>query len=177
MHERTVKSKRIFSGRLLTLEVLDVELEDGRRSVREIIRHPGAVAALVRRADGKFALIRQFRKPIEQEYVEIVAGGLKKGERPAACARREIGEETGYGVRRLRSLGPILSSPGFSDEVIHLFYADLSTRLANRSLDDDEHVEVVALTRSQIERMIASGRITDAKTLAAWLRAGQAGLL
>jgi ADP-ribose pyrophosphatase len=177
MRERTLKSRTVFKGVLLHVDVEDVELEDGRRAEREILRHPPAVVVLARRPDGRFALVKQFRKPVEADLIEVVAGCLERGETPAAAARREVAEETGYKVRRLRRLGRVYSTPGCCDEVLHLFYAELSPAPAGHCPDDDEQVEVLFLDRDRVERMIARGEIADAKTLAVWFRARQADLI
>jgi len=90
MKEKTIKSRTVFKGRLLKIDVLDVEVEPGRRSIREIVRHPGAAVVLARRPDGMFIFVRQFRKPAEKIILEVVAGGLEKAESPVACARRDV---------------------------------------------------------------------------------------
>lgn len=169
MRENTIGSRTVFKGRLLTLDVVDVELENGVRSTREIVRHRGAAAVLARLPDGRFVLVRQFRKPVEREVLEIVAGLLEEGESPEACARREVREETGHDVDRLVRLGTVCPSVGCMDEHIQLFYARLKDGPAETSLDHDEHVEPVLLTAEEINDLIRRGAIEDSKTLAAWL--------
>lgn len=169
MPERTLQSRAVFRGRLLGVEVLRVALGDGRTGRREIVHHPGAVAVLCRRPDGRFVMVRQYRKPVERVLLEVVAGCLHPGEPPARCARREVREETGYRVRRLRRLGLIYPTPGYCDERLHLFFAELEAAPAAQSLDEDERVAPVAIAAPQLERLIRGGRIRDAKTLAAWL--------
>lgn len=169
MYERTINTKRVFTGRILSLDVEDVELEDGSRSQRELIRHRGAVGVVCRMADGRFMFVRQFRKAINDYCLEIVAGLLEQAEAPADCARREVREETGFEIDRLIELGRIALSPGYSSEYIHLFYADLASRSSGQSLDEGEHVYLVELGLEEIEAMLARGEIVDGKTLAAWL--------
>jgi ADP-ribose pyrophosphatase len=169
MKEKTLKTSTVFSGKLLKVEVLDVELESGVKSRREIVRHPGAVAVLAERPDGKFVFVRQYRKPIEQELLEMVAGTLDFGENPDACARRELKEETGYDAAELKKLGVIALAPGYSDERLHLYYAKLVPARGTEDPDEDEHLEVVCLTAAEFERLIRKGEIEDSKTLAAWL--------
>ncbi|MDP2989637.1 MAG: NUDIX hydrolase [Kiritimatiellota bacterium] len=175
MNEKTVSSQPVFDGRLLKLDVLEVELDNGRRARREIVRHPGAVAIWARAPDGRFVFVRQFRKAIEQELLEIVAGTREAGETPEACARREIREETGYAVKTLTPLGCIFTAPGFCTEQIFLFYAELAqngpdfgelSRAAEP--DPDEHLDVVLLDEAEWKAMMSRGAIQDAKTLAAW---------
>jgi len=167
MHERTLKSRTVFTGRLLTLNVLDVELENKVRSTREVILHPGAAAVLARRGAG-FVLVRQFRKPVESEVLEIVAGCLEKGERPEDCAVREVKEETGYKVASIVKLGVIWPAIGYSSEVLHLFCAELEDAGGQQEPDDDEHLQVVNVTEKELEGMISRNEIKDAKTVVAW---------
>lgn len=168
MKERTLRSRRVFSGKLLVVDVVDVKLGNGRRSVREMVRHPGAVAVLARCPDRLFLLVRQFRKPVEQELLEVVAGTLEPGEAPRECAVRELREETGHSVRRMRKLGVLYLAPGYSSEVLHVFFADARAS-GQQEPDDDESLDVVRMTGPEIERAIAGGRVKDSKTLAVWL--------
>jgi ADP-ribose pyrophosphatase len=172
MKERTLKTTDAFRGKLIRVEVLEVELEDGTRSVREIVRHPGAVAVVVRRRDGRFVFVRQFRKPVEDHLLEVVAGTLDHGESPERCARREVAEETRHRVDSLTPLGGLYPSPGYVAERIEAFAAEADEDPGGRHghvADPDERVETVVLERCEVERMIRAGRIRDAKTLAAWM--------
>jgi len=166
--ERTVDQTTIYDGRVLALEVLRVELEDGRRSVREIVRHARAVGVLPRLPDGRFLLVRQFRKAMEREMIEICAGLVEDGEAPEAAARRELLEETGCRAERLVKLGSLCSSPGYTDEVVDVFFADCRAPGASPDLDDDEHVEVVRASREDVDAMILDGTLFDGKSVAAW---------
>lgn len=174
MHERTLSSTTIFSGRILTLETQQVELETGQEAYREIVRHHGAACVLVRNPAGDFVLIRQFRKPVEQVMLEVVAGIRDGDETGAACARREVREETGYQIGLLRPLGVIYPTPGYVDERIEAFYAEAVGPSGDCDLDHDERVEPVVLKERELEGMIRRGEITDGKTLATWalFRAG-----
>ena len=167
MNEKTASSQRVFDGHLLKLDVLEVELDNGRRARREIVHHPGAVAIWARAPDGRFVFVRQFRKAIEQELLEVVAGTLEVGETPEACARREIREETGYAVKTLTPLGCIFTAPGFCTERIFLFYAELVAGGA-AAPDPDEHLDVVLLDEAAWKAMMSRGAVQDAKTWAAW---------
>ena len=168
MIEKTLSTERVFSGRLLTLDVLEVELEPGVRARREVVRHPGAAAVLARAPDGRFVFVRQFRKPVERELVEIIAGCLERGETPAQCAAREVLEETGSTVRSLSPLGTLYPTPGYTDEIIHLFRAELAPAPAAQRTDRDERIVLERLTPEAFEQQVRDGAITDGKTLAAW---------
>ena len=169
MNEKTISSKTVFKGCLLNVEVLDVETDAGVRCVREIVRHQGAVAVLAELPDGRFVFVRQFRKAVEQEMLEIVAGKLEKGEKPEECARRELKEETGFVCDSLEKMGEIYLTPGYSSERTHLFFARLSPNAGLQRPDDDENLVVVFHTADEIEDMILRSEIRDAKTLAMWL--------
>ncbi len=168
MKEKTIHSRRIFSGRLLKLDLLEVARADGLRARREVVRHPGAVAIWVRAADGRFVFVRQYRKALESHLLEIVAGTREPGEAARRSALREVREETGYAVQRLLSLGHLHAAPGFCDERLDLFFAQLSAGKSRARPDADEALEVVFLSRQQFEQQLAAGQIHDAKTLAAW---------
>ena len=167
MHEKTISTKVVFKGRLLTIEVVDVELENGVRTTREVVRHGGAVGVLAQLPDSTFILVRQYRKPLECEMIEIVAGGLEPGEKPDACAVRETREETGYATASLVKLGVVALAPGYSAEQLHLFHARLA-KAGESCPDHDEFVQSVHLTEAEIDGMIGSNEIKDAKTVAAW---------
>ena len=168
MHETILQSTTVFSGKLIRVETRDVELEDGRRAYREVVRHPGAVALVVRRADGKFIFVRQFRSGIQRVMLEVVAGLLDSGEEPAVAAARELREETGYVAEGLRVLGAVYPTPGYVDERIDLFLAEVPDRPASRQLDHDERIEVEALTADEFRALLRAGGVQDGKTLAAW---------
>lgn len=169
MHEKTISSKTLYDGRILGLEVQEVELSNGRKALREIVRHGGAVAVLARRPDGRFIFVRQYRKPVEQVLFEVVAGNREAGEDAEPCAVRELEEETGYRASAIRHLGFIYPSPGYVDERIDIFFAEVDGTPAGAAPDEDEHLDVVFLDRDAVLERIRAGKVCDAKTLAAWL--------
>jgi len=146
-----------------------VALDDGTRASREIVRHPGAAVILCRKPDGMFIFVRQYRLAARSALLEAVAGTLEPGEDPSDCARREVEEETGYRPLRMVPLGQAFPAPGYTEELFHFFYAELSATAGKQATDDDERVDVVELSRDGFEAMIAHGDIRDAKTLAVWL--------
>jgi hypothetical protein len=123
--ERTVRTRRVFRGRLLGLDVVEVDLGGGRRSTREIVRHPGAVVVLPRLSDGRFVFVRQYRKAVKRTMLEAPAGTRERGETARACALREVREETGFAARRLTKMGLVIPAPGYTDEILHAYCADL----------------------------------------------------
>jgi ADP-ribose pyrophosphatase len=166
LYERTIASERIFDGRIIQLKVDDVLLPNGKTAKREIVHHPGAVAVLPLTDDGKMIAVRQFRKPLELTIVEIPAGKLEKGEDPLACAKRELEEETGYRAERFEHLSSFYTSPGFADELLHLYVAT-GLQAGETRPDEDEFVEVLALTLDEAHELHRAGKIRDAKTVLA----------
>lgn len=176
MHEKTLTRQTAFHGKLVRVETLEVELEDGRRAYRELVRHPGAVCVLVRAPDGRLAFVRQFRCGAQKVMLEVVAGILDPGEPPEDAARREVREETGFSLKRLSRMGILYPTPGYVDERIVCFYGE-ADQLGDRDLDHDERLVVDLLTDDEFRARIRAGEIEDAKTLAAWAlyQAGAAG--
>ena len=166
--EKTLSSERKYTGKIISVDLLDIELPDGRKAKREVIRHGNAVAVLARRPDGLFVLVRQYRKAAEEALVEVIAGGLEPGEEPMAGAMRETAEETGYEVKSISFLTTIICTPGYCEERIHLYFAELSDTAHEQDQDPDENVFPVLMTGDEIENGIRSGTIFDAKTLSAW---------
>jgi ADP-ribose pyrophosphatase len=153
MYEKTISRKTVFEGRILSVDVLEVELEDGRRSVREIVQHGVAVAMVPQRPDGRFIFIRQFRKAMERVCFEVVAGNCDPGEKPAVSAARELKEETGYEVESLEMLGSIFPSVGYCTERIDIYFAKVAEQGAT-SFDEDENIETLLLSEAEVDEMI-----------------------
>ncbi len=168
MYEKTISRKTVFQGRILAVDVLEVELEDGRRSVREIVQHGVAVAIIPQLPNGRFIFIRQFRKAMERVCFEVVAGNCDPGEEPAVSAARELKEETGYEAESLELLGPIFPSVGYCTERIDIFFAQVAQQGAT-SFDEDENIETLVLSEAEMDERIRTNEIADAKTLAAWM--------
>ena len=168
MYEKTLSKKTVYKGRIFDVDVLEVELENGKRSLREIVRHGVAVAIIPRLPDGRFVFIRQFRKAMERTCFEVVAGNCDDGEKEAATAIRELQEETGFIADSIELIGPLFPSVGYCTERIDVFFAEVSGR-GKTSFDDDERIETVVLTGAEVDDMIANNQIADAKTLAAWM--------
>ncbi len=167
MYEKTLSRQTVFDGRLVRVETLEVELENGLRAYRELVRHSGAVCVLLRAPDGRFALVRPFRVGAQKQMLEVVAGILDGDEAPEAAARREVREETGYALARLTRMGALYPTPGYVTERIVCFYGE-AAEAGERQLDHDERIEVELLAESEIRDRIRRGELEDAKTLAAW---------
>ncbi|MBD8497698.1 NUDIX domain-containing protein [Paenibacillus arenosi] len=163
--EVTIETKKIFDGKVISLQVDTVTLPDGSTATREIVKHPGAVAVLAIR-DDKMIVVEQYRKPLGKSQVEIPAGKLDAGELPQAAATRELEEETGYIAESLIPLTSFYTSPGFADEIIHLFVAEQLVQ-GSMQTDEDEFLEVMAFTLDEAFTAIRAGRISDAKTISA----------
>lgn len=165
LEEKTLHSEEIFSGKVISLHVQDVELPNGKQSKREIIKHPGAVAILAVTDENKIVMVEQYRKALERTIVEIPAGKLEKGEQPKVCARRELEEETGYVCENLELLTSFYTSPGFADEIVHVYLAKgLSKKENSAALDEDEFVNLEELTLTEAMKYVEDQKIYDAKT-------------
>lgn len=172
--EKTLSSERIYEGKIISLKVDEVSLPNGHTSKRELIEHPGAVAILAITPEKKIILVEQYRKALERSIIEVPAGKLEKGESPEITAMRELEEETGYSADSLELIQSFSTSPGFADEVIHLFLANgLKKSESGAVLDDDEFVELMEVTIEEAEEMMKDNRIFDAKTAFAVLWAKQ----
>lgn len=166
LREKTVSSTPVFRGQLLDVYQDEVILPDGKTSIREYIRHPGAAVMVPLLEKDRLILLRQFRYALDQVLVELPAGKLDPGEDPEATASRELAEETGYASRRLTRLGIIHPCIGYSDEQIVVFIAEDLMRLKAEG-ESDEFVEPFELTLPEALAWIENGKITDVKTIIA----------
>lgn len=163
--EVTISTQPIFKGRVISLQVDEVKLPDGSKGKREIVKHPGAVA-VVALQEGKMLVVEQYRKAMERTLVEIPAGKLDPGEEPEEAAARELEEETGWKPASMTKLYSFYTSPGFADEIIHLYFTDDLVR-GNEALDEDEFLDCFSLTLQEAWQYVRDGRIQDAKTIMA----------
>ncbi len=163
-----IKSTRVYTGRVISLDVDQVRFPDGTSGELEIIRHPGASAIVPfltdpAGADPQILLLKQYRYATGGTLYEIPAGRLDPGELPADCARRELLEETGCTAESIIPLTSMYTTPGFTDERIHLFVATGLTRgEAHREADEFMELETVSLSAAL--KMVQRGEIQDAKT-------------
>ncbi len=166
--EETLSSQLVFQGRAVRLRVDTVRVPGGRETTREIVEHDDCVAVIAVEADGKVLLVKQFRKAVEKELLEIPAGGIDAGESPEDAVGREMREETGYLPRKVEKLGGFYSAPGYSTEYLYLY---LATDLIPSQLfaEDTEGISLVRVSPEQIPELISSGSICDAKSVAGLL--------
>ncbi|MFC1872169.1 NUDIX hydrolase [Chloroflexota bacterium] len=167
MSEETIRTSHVFSGRAIRLRV-DTILEKGRETTREIVEHDECVAVVAEDNNGDILLVRQFRKAIEKELLEIPAGGIDPGEGAPAAVIREMQEETGYKPARVVRLAGFYLSPGFSNEYLHLY---LATELTESRLyaEDTDGIKIVRVPPDDIHALLTSGEVEDAKTIAGLL--------
>ena len=168
-----VSSRRVYTGRVLNLDIDSVRFPDGSQGELEIIRHSGASAVVPlldepTERDPRVVLIRQYRYAADGYVYEIPAGRLDEGESPLACAHRELEEETGYRAADVKPLITVYTTPGFTDERIHLFLATGLTSGQERR-ERDEFLTLITLPLSQVVQMIERGEICDGKTVVALL--------
>lgn len=163
--EKTLSSEVIFEGRAVKLRVDTVETVDGRTSTREIVDHDECICVVAVDDDDNILLVKQFRKPLEKDLLEIPAGGIDEGEDAETAVVREMQEETGFRPQKLERLCGFYSSPGFCNEYLHLYLA--TDLVASRLFaEDTAGIELVRLPVSQIPEVVSSGRIEDSKSIA-----------
>ena len=167
-----ISTRRVYTGRVVSLDVDKVRFPNGTTGELEMIRHSGAsaVVPLLEEPDGetKVVLVRQYRYAAEGYVYEVPAGRLDSGENPEACAHRELKEETGYTAAGMRRLTTIFTTPGFTDERIHLFLAT-GLQSGRSRLESDEVLDLWPVTMTRALEMIRSGEICDGKTISALL--------
>ncbi len=170
--EKTMKSEKIYEGKVLNLRIDTVELPDKKYSKREIVEHPGAVAIAPITDDGHVILVKQYRKAIEKEILEIPAGKIEIGEDPKSCAIRELKEETGITAEKVELMFEYYTSPGFCDEKMYFFIAkDLVEGEAKP--DTDEYIEVEKIKLEELVAKVNKGEIVDSKTIIGILTANR----
>ena len=163
-YEKTIDKSTVYEGVIVNVRRDKAELVNGNIVGREVVEHPGGVTVIPVEADEPGWCVRQFRYPFGREMLEVPAGKLERGEDPFECAVRELSEETGLTADEMIYLGPCCTSPGFSTEVLHIYLA-LGLHRGKMHLDPDEFLNV------EMENLVMSGEIDDAKTIIAVLKA------
>ena len=170
--DTTSEPKPVGKGGWLKLVSEDVTLPNGRRTQLDVIRHPGASAVVPFLDDDEVLLIQQYRHAAGGTIWEVPAGKLDPGEAPEVCAARELEEETGYRAGSLVALGSILTTPGFTDERIHLFEAS-DLEASTQRLEGDEVIELVPMPLGAALELIWTGQMVDGKSVVALLKAAR----
>ena len=168
MSARVVSHRRVYAGKVLSLDVDEVEEPGGVRGTREVVRHAGSVVVLAVDAQERIVLVRQYRYPVDDVIWEIPAGRQDPGESPEEGARRELEEEVGATAATVEKLLSFYATPGFCDEEMHLFRAT-GLRLGTARPDADEHIEARWVSLEEARAMSGRGEVRDAKTLLAIL--------
>ena len=162
--EKTMKSDKLYEGKILNLRVDTVEIPDKKYSKREIIEHPGGVAIIPVTDDNSIILVKQYRKAVERFLLEIPAGKLELNEEPRETAVRELKEETGLEAKKIEYISEFYTSPGFCNEKIYLFLAtDLIEGEPNP--DSGEFIETIKYKIEDLVKMVDRGEIIDSKTI------------
>lgn len=163
-YEKTIEEKHIYKGNVINVSMQTVILPNGKEATRDIVKHPGAAVIIAISANHEIYLVEQYRKPIDRITLEIPAGKLDEGEEPIECASRELKEETGLESKRIKHIASIHSTPGFSNEILHMFVATELTE-GNSNADEDEFISSVKIPIEKTIKMILDGEITDSKTI------------
>lgn len=168
--EKSVSSETIFEGKVIRVRVDQVAMPDGKLARRELVDHPGGVGIVAVTDQQEVILVKQFRKAIERAIYEIPAGKLDAGEGHEACGVRELEEETGCRAREFRYLGFMYPTPGFANEVTHLYLAT-GLYAGRMHPDQDEYLDVEKVPIEKVKEMIMQNEINDAKTICGVLKA------
>ena len=167
--EKTLSTSDIFNGKILHVIHDEVELEDGSRSMREVVRHPGGVCVAALDSEDNLLFVRQFRYPYSEVVLELPAGKLEKGSTPLENGKRELLEETGAVGFNYISLGQVYPTPGYTDEIIHLYACRVKEQSENRP-DEGEFLNVEKIPLKKAAEMVLNNQVFDAKTQIAVLK-------
>jgi len=165
---KIVSSKVIYEGKAFGVRRDELIEPTGVRTVREVVTHPGSVVVLPVLPDGRIVLVRQYRHACRQYLWELVAGRIEFGESPQKGAQRELIEETGYRAQKFSVFLDVFPTPGFLEERMYLLLAEGVTP-GKANPEEDEKIVVASYTRKQLEQMIRTGKLKDAKTIAGLL--------
>ena len=168
--ETPVSTELKYNGIIARVRLDDARLPNGKLAKREVVEHPGAVVILPLLPDGRVYCVRQYRYAFSQVLLELPAGKLEYGEEPSTAALRELKEEVGAVPARLDYLGKLYPSPGYTNEVHHLYLArDLT--MGNACPDEDEFLQVELIPLAELADMVLSGNLPDATSATAILMA------
>lgn len=170
LFEKTVKSEKIYEGRIISLRKDTVELENGKTALREVVEHPGGVCVVPITNDNHIIFVRQYRYPFGEALLEVPAGKLNPGEDHFECGKRELLEETGAIPSEYLYMGVLYPTTAYLTEKIHIYLAK-GLSFSSQSLDDDEFLDVVKVPFEKAVEMVMSNEIKDSKTQIAVLKA------
>jgi ADP-ribose pyrophosphatase len=165
---KILRSRMIYKGPVFGIRRDEIIEPGGFRATREVITHPGSVVILPALPDGRIVMIRQYRHATRQFLWELVAGRIDNGENPRRAAARELIEETGYRAKRFHVFLDIFPTPGFLEERMYILLAEGLT-LGEAEPEEDEKITVKSFTRKELEKMIRTGTLRDAKSIAGLL--------
>ena len=162
--EKSLDSKRIYSGRAVNLRVDTVQKTSGAVTTREVVEHGDCIAVVVLDERDDVVMVRQYRWPVRKILLEIPAGGIEVGEKPEECVKRELQEEIGYLPRKINKIGGFYVAPGYCTEFMHLFLAS-DLKKSRLVAEDTDEIEVVRIHPVDIPHLIECGEICDAKSI------------
>ena len=171
LYEKTLSEEQIFDGIVVKLYRDRVELEDGKKAVREVIKHPGGVCILPVDGEGNIYMVKQFRYPFKAVLLEVPAGKKETGEEPMDCGIRELGEEIGAVAEKVTYIGKMYPTVAYDTEMIWMYLAEGLSFSGGQHLDPEEFVDVVKVPFEEAYGMVLRDEIPDAKTQLAILRA------
>jgi ADP-ribose pyrophosphatase len=167
MHFKVLQSEKKYHGKIIDLRIDQLEYQSGNRSIREIVEHPGGAVIICLFDNNDILLVKQYRHPFGNEVIELPAGKLDPNEDPLYCAQRELQEETGFAAKQWTKLTSTLTTPGFCNEVLHIFLAqEIIESEKGQALEEGE--STIQLMRIPIQaaiHMIEKEEIVDAKTI------------
>jgi ADP-ribose pyrophosphatase len=167
MEHKLILKEKIYQGHTIDLSVDHLLLDGERKVIREVVEHPGGTVIIPILPNGDIMLIQQYRYPFNKEIIELPAGKFDEGENPLRCAKRELQEETGYGAVKWMRLGSLMSTPGFSNEVLHIFMAlNIEPTGKGQSLEEgEEYIRLKPISLHEAVTMVEREEITDAKSI------------
>ena len=164
LNEKTLKETELYNGRIVRVHVDDVELVNGKTSIREVVEHPGGVSVAILTGENELIFVRQFRYPYKQVLLELPAGKLEPGEDPFEAMKREQLEETGTVSSQYISLGNVFPTPGYCGEIIRMWACRTGESRQELNLDEDEFLSTERIPLDKAVEMVLNNEIPDAKT-------------
>lgn len=169
LYEETLESKSIFKGSVIEVDYDKIKLENGKEATREVVKHPGGVCIAALTKDDEILFVKQYRYPYHEVVLELPAGKLEKNSSPLQNGIRELKEETGAIAKEYVTLGELYPSPGYSNEVIHLYFCRIED-FKKPNPDEDEFLQLVKIPLKEAVKMVLNNEIKDAKSQVAILK-------